>query len=94
MKKYLISSITFGIAEIVMCPSVATILENIGLEEYTSKFEDADIDYEAFISMDKDHLQELDITLGDRIKIMKEVIRLKEQEKCSIGKKSRYVMTV
>jgi hypothetical protein len=78
----------------VYCPTVTSILHNLGLDKYASQFADADIDYDTFLTLNEDHLQELDLTLGVRIKIMNEVSHLKEQEECARGKKNAYITNI
>ena len=67
-------------------------MQNLGLKKYASQFEEADIDYGTFLTLNEDHPRELDLTLGVRIKIMNEVSHLKEQEECTRGKKKKLTL--
>lgn len=54
------------------------ILKNIGLEKYISSFLEQEVDLEAFLQLSSSDLEEMGIKkVGPRIKIMKEISRLK-----------------
>ena len=67
-------------------PKVKKILENLGLGKYSINFEKADMDYETFLLLSEDHLREMGLTLGARLKILKEIKRLQDKGQLIEGK--------
>ena len=58
--------------------TVKRILEKLGLQNYASNFAEEKIDYATFLSLNADHLREMELPLGVRIKILNEIKHLKE----------------
>ncbi len=61
-------------------PRVTSILEKLRLEEYSSKFVEARIDYATFLTLNDDELRELKLPLGVRKRIAKEIKLLQKME--------------
>ena len=53
-------------------------LKKIGCDKYCRKFEEAEVDYAAFLDITEENLREMEIPIGSRIKILKEAGRLKK----------------
>ena len=59
-----------------MSREVVEVLKKIDCDKYCGKFEENEIDYRAFLLIDKDTLDEMKIPIGPRLKILDEVKRL------------------
>jgi hypothetical protein len=69
-------------------------LQSIGLEKYINQFAEENINYDTFLALNKENIRDLDLTVGDRIKILKEIEHIKEQEECARGKKDAYIKNI
>ena len=61
-------------------PTVSQVLEKMGLEEHAQLFEENAIDYDAFMALQESDLCDLNIPIGIRAKIRKEIEGNKHEE--------------
>ena len=62
------------------------MLDRIGLENYHVRFAEEEIDFMTFLDIKDEHLREMQIPIGPRLKINKEIQRIKNEEN-AFGKK-------
>ena len=69
---------------------VNQLLKNIGLEVHYTVFEKEKIDYNAFLLLNNNDLQDMKIPIGDRKKILAKIERIKNPS--NRGKKLSHLM--
>ena len=62
------------------------VLDRIGLEKYHVRFAEEEIDFMALLDIKDEHLREMQIPIGPRLKLLREIQRIKNEENAS-GKK-------
>ena len=54
------------------------VLDRIGLEKYHVRFAEEEIDFMAFLDIKDEHLREMQIPIGPRLKLLREIQRILE----------------
>src|SRR5688572_23070611 len=62
----------------MLAPELQDFLAGQGLERYAEKLAENDIDFATLLALDEDHLKELGLSLGHRVKLLKAIAALRE----------------
>ena len=75
----------FPLVDEILCQksTVAEVLKKLGLEKHAHKFEENEINYDAFKELEENDLRDLEIPIGPRARIRAEIKRIQKQETIS-----------
>ena len=62
----------------MLAPELQEFLAVQGLERYADKLAENDVDFATLLALDEDHLKELGLSLGHRVKLLKAIAALRE----------------
>src|SRR3954465_8634932 len=62
---------------------LAPFLRNLGMSQYIGMFADNDIDGAALLALEEIHLNELGVSLGHRVRLMKAITELRMTGTCA-----------